>query len=141
MTKLVDLSGRWTGVYFYPFDPIENPFDDLPPVPFTAELSDVAGAVSGTAAEPDLLYDAAAVIPSIIDGWHDGRTLRFVKFSEAAEGFEHPIHYDGAISSDGLSVDGHWSIPSAWSGTFQMQRRAAPAAASIKQSAIADGRP
>ena len=32
----IDLTGRWTGVYFYPVDPVHNPFDDCPPTPFLA---------------------------------------------------------------------------------------------------------
>ncbi|MFO0411474.1 MAG: hypothetical protein ACK51B_01230, partial [bacterium] len=38
----IDLTGRWTGVYFYPVDPVHSPFDDYPPTPFLAELCDVA---------------------------------------------------------------------------------------------------
>ena len=123
MAAQVDLTGRWTGVYFYPPDPVQNPFDDCPPTPFPAELSDVAGVVTGTTSEPDMIHGQVVDIPSVIDGSHDGSSLRFVKFSEAAEGFEEPIHYDGAISNDGLAIDGRWSIPGAWSGTFRMQRQ------------------
>lgn len=119
----IDLTGRWTGVYFYPVDPVLNPLDDCPPTPFLAWLSDVAGTVTGTTSEPDVMYNASTIIPSVIDGSHDGSTLRFVKFSNAPEGFEDPIHYEGAISGDGLSVEGRWSIPDGWSGTFRMQRQ------------------
>ena len=124
----IDLTGRWTGVYFYPVDPVQNPFDDCPPTPFIAELRDAAGIVTGTTSEPDVMYDAAVNIPSVIDGSHDGGTLRCVKFSEVPEGFEEPIHYDGAISNDGLVVHGRWSIPGGWSGTFRMQRQSGAAA-------------
>lgn len=124
----VDLTGRWTGVYFYPVDPVQNPFDDCPPTPFIAELSDVAGTVTGTTSEPDVMYDASVDIPSVIDGSHDGSTLRFAKFSDAPEGFDDPIHYEGAISSDGLTVEGRWSILDGWSGTFRMQRQSGAAA-------------
>ncbi len=124
----IDLTGRWTGVYFYPVDPVHNPFDECPPTPFLAELGDVAGAVTGTTSEPDVMYDASVIIPSVIDGSHDGSTLRFVKFSDAPEGFEDAIHYEGAISSDGLTVEGRWSILDGWSGTFRMQRPSGVAA-------------
>jgi hypothetical protein len=124
----IDLTGRWTGVYFYPVDPVQNPFDDCPPTPFVADLRDVAGTVTGTTSERDVMYDASAIIPSVIEGSHDGSTLRFVKFSDAPEGFEDAIHYDGAISGDGLTVEGQWSILDAWSGTFRMQRQSGVAA-------------
>ena len=131
----IDLTGRWTGVYFYPLDPVHNPFDDCPPTPFLAELSDVAGTVTGTTSEPDVMYDASVIIPSVIDGSHDGSTLRFVKFSEAREGFEDAINYDGAISKDGLTIDGGWSIPGGWSGTFRMQRQSGAAASREAEAA------
>jgi hypothetical protein len=133
----MDLTGRWTGVYFYPADPVQNPFDDCPPTPFTAELRDVAGVVTGTTSEPDVFYDASVSIPSILDGSHDGSTLRFAKFSDAPEGFDDPIHYEGAISNDGLTVHGRWSIPGAWSGTFRMQRRTVEEAVSTEAVASA----
>lgn len=131
----IDLTGRWTGVYFYPVDPVQNPFDDCPPTPFIAELSDVAGKVTGTTSEPDVMYDASVIIPSVIDGSHDGGTLRFVKFSEAPEGFDDAIHYDGAISSDGLTVEGQWSILGGWSGTFRMQRQSGATATQEAEAA------
>jgi hypothetical protein len=124
MSKPLDLSGRWSGVYFYPNDPIWNPDDVMPATTFNAELVDSEGRVSGTVVEPDNLYcNGSRTIPSVVDGSHDGRTLRFAKFSEAEEGYESPIHYEGAISADGLTVDGSWSIPGDWSGTFRMQRQ------------------
>ena len=130
----LDLTGRWTGVYFYPTDPVQNPFDDCPPTPFTAELRDMAGIVTGTTSEPDVMYGNAD-IPSVIDGSHDGSTLRFVKFSEAREGFEDAINYGGAISKDGLTIDGGWSIPGGWSGTFRMQRQSGAAASREAEAA------
>lgn len=135
MAKRVDLTGRWTGVYFYPPDPVLNPFDDCPPTPFIAELSDASGAVAGTTSEPDMVYGNRD-IPSVIDGVHDGSALSFVKFSQAAEGFEEAIHYEGAISDNGLSIDGRWSIPGSWSGAFRMERQSG--AAACRQTAAAD---
>lgn len=83
-----------------------------------------------------MIYGNVADIPSVIDGIHDGSALRFVKFSEAAEGFEEAIHYEGAISADGLTIDGRWSIPGGWSGAFRMQRQ--NGAAALRQTAAAD---
>ena len=130
-----DLTGRWTGVYFYPVDPVQNPFDDCPPTPFVAELRDAEGVVTGTTSEPDVMYGNAD-IPSVIDGSHDGSTLRFAKFSDAREGFEEAIHYEGAISNDGQTIQGRWSIPGWWSGEFRMQRQSG--AAAIREAEAAD---
>ncbi|MBU1540171.1 MAG: hypothetical protein KKC29_02940 [Alphaproteobacteria bacterium] len=131
----IDLTGRWTGVYFYPVDPVQNPLDDCPPTPFIAEVTDTAGIVRGTTSEPDVMYDATVHIPSVIEGSHDGSALRFVKFSDAPEGFEEAIHYDGAISKDGLTIQGQWSIPGWWSGTFRMQRQSGAAASREAEAA------
>ncbi|WP_420479360.1 hypothetical protein [Brevundimonas sp. FT23028] len=124
MAGQVDLTGRWTGVYFYPHDPVSNPDDDLPPTPFVAELSDTGGAVTGTTIEPDTLGGADQPdIPAIVDGHHDGAVLTFTKFSEGG-GHDDPIDYTGQILDDGDTIVGSWSIYGDWSGTFRMQRRA-----------------
>ena len=135
MTNAVDLSGRWTGVYFYPWDEEMNPFDDLPPTPFSAELVDVGGRISGSTIEPDLLGEfGQSEIPAILEGHHADGVLTFSKFPEG-EGHDDPIAYTGAISSDGNSITGEWMIVGDWSGTFQMQRRVAQAAAERSLSA------
>ncbi len=126
----IDLSGRWTGVYFYPLDDEHNPDDDLPPVPFSAELTDTAGHVSGTTSEPDLLgYPGSPDIPAVLDGHHARGVLTFSKFPEGG-GHDDPIAYTGETSSDGNSIAGQWAIAGDWSGTFRMQRRVAPVLAS-----------
>lgn len=83
-----------------------------------------------------MIYGNMTDIPSVIDGVHDGSALRFAKFSQAAEGFEEAIHYEGAISVDGLSIDGRWSIPGCWSGAFRMERQSG--AAAYRQTTAAD---
>lgn len=124
MGAAIDLTGRWTGVYFYPADHAWNAFDDMPPTAFSAMLEDAAGLVTGTTSEEDVLGRNGGVwIGSVIQGRHDGRRLTFVKFTQSREGFGEPIHYDGDISSDGLSIEGRWDIPGKWSGPFRMQRQ------------------
>lgn len=81
------------------------------------------------------MYDSTVSIPSVMDGSHDGSTLRFVKFSDAPEGFEEAIHYEGAISNDGLSIQGRWSILGGWSGAFRMQRQSGAAASREAEAA------
>ncbi|MDQ8029599.1 MAG: hypothetical protein REJ23_12810 [Brevundimonas sp.] len=123
MADRIDLTGRWTGIYFYPLDAEWNPDDDLPPTPFTAELTDAGGSVTGTTTEPDTLNGAGQPdIPAILDGRHDGEVLTFTKFPEGG-GHDDPIEYTGLISEDGDSIAGSWSIHDDWSGTFRMQRR------------------
>lgn len=123
MTGRINLTGRWTGVYFYPADPTLNANDNMPATPFTATLIDAGGVVTGTTLEPDTLGGRGAPdIPAILDGSHDGAVLTFTKFPEGG-GHDDPILYVGVITPDGNSLTGDWSIPGAWAGSFRMQRR------------------
>jgi len=135
MSGTVDLTGRWTGVYFYPIDPDWNANDDMPATPFTAELTDAGGRVTGHTKEPDLLArHGGPPVEAVLDGSHDGARLTFTKFPDGRDR-DHVIQYDGDISSDGDSVAGHWTIPGSWSGTFQMQRRVTTTTVAEEQSA------
>lgn len=118
----IDLTGRWTGVYFYPLDPEWNANDNMPPTPFTAELTDTGGRIAGASSEPDLLYRNAPPVEAVLDGRHDGARLTFTKYPGGRDR-DHVILYDGDISPDGNAVSGGWTIPGSWSGTFRMQRR------------------
>jgi len=129
-----DLSGTWTGVYFYPEDTAWNANDTYPPTPFTAELVDDQGLVSGTTLEPDLTGPVRNLeVRASIEGRRAGAELRFTKYPDSPR--QDPIHYTGEISADGNSIDGHWVIPGDWSGTFRMQRRAPPVTAGLEATA------
>jgi hypothetical protein len=130
-----DLTGRWTGVYFYPVHPEWNPDDDLPPTPFTAELFDAAGLVTGSTEEPDVFGEPdAPPIPATLEGHHFDGELTFTKFPDGG-GQIHSIDYIGTISADGNSVAGRWIIHGEWSGTFQMQRKVLASVVSSELSA------
>ena len=130
MSEETNLTGRWTGVYFYPVDPEVNPDDELPPTPFTAELEDVGGMVTGTTLEPDVFGGAGEPpIPATLEGHRLDRGLTFTKFPNGG-GQIHSIDYIGSISGDGNSISGQWIIHGEWSGTFHMHRKIAPASAS-----------
>lgn len=109
-----------------------NPFDDLPPTPFTAELIDRLGHVTGRTTEPDMFGGPdAAPIPATLDGHHAGGELVFTKFPEGG-GQIHTIDYVGAISDDANSVSGRWIIYGVWEGVFRMQRRVVTTEASVE---------
>ncbi|MGH7019014.1 MAG: hypothetical protein ACREEY_03995 [Brevundimonas sp.] len=134
---MTDLSGRWAGIYFYPVDAEFNPDDDLPPTPFSADLRDVAGEVSGSTLEPDAFGPAGAPpIPAQLEGHHFDGQLVFTKFPDGG-GQTHSIDYVGSISADGNSVAGRWVIHGDWSGTFRMQRSLAPANATLEVATTA----
>ena len=129
MSEERNLTGRWTGVYFYPVDPELNPEDDLPPTPFTAELRDAGGHVTGTTLEPDVFgAPDAPPIPATLEGHRLDGQLTFTKFPDGG-GQVHSIDYIGSISGDGNSISGQWIIHGEWSGTFRMQRKVAPISA------------
>ena len=120
----IDLSGRWTGVYFYPVDPQWNPDDALPPTPFSALLLDAGGLVTRTTIEPDLFSgEGAPDIRATLEGHHDGSTLFFTKFPDGWQ--THTIDYHGTVDAGGDSISGDWIIHGEWSGLFRMQRSVA----------------
>ena len=126
-----DLSGRWSGVYFYPVHPEMNPWDDAPPTPFECVLVDTGGHVTGTTSDPDLFEPDMPDIKATLEGHHHGGQLTFTKTPEASRQ-THTIDYVGTISGDGNVIDGRWIIYGAWEGTFRMQRRTTPVSASIE---------
>lgn len=118
----VNLTGAWTGVYFYPVHEW-NPDDDMPPTPFKADIVDVEGNISGTTVEPDLTYGPGYPdIRAVIEGHREGLSLVFTKFPDGRH--THTIDYVGDIADDGNSISGQWVIHGAWSGVFRMQRGA-----------------
>lgn len=138
MSEGTNLTGRWTGVYFYPVDPEWNPDDDIPPTPFTAELQDVVGLVTGTTLEPDMFGGPSEPsIPATLDGHHLDGQLTFTKYPNGG-GQIHSIDYIGSISGDGNSVSGQWIIHGEWSGTFHMQRKITPVSATREVDAAVE---
>ncbi len=129
-----DLTGRWTGVYFYPVDPEVNPDDDWPPTPFTAVLLDAGGRITGSTLEPDTLGpDGSPPIAAVLEGHHLEGQLIFTKFPDSERQID-TIDYVGEISGDGNSIGGRWIIHGDWSGTFQMQRKVVTAGATAEAS-------
>ncbi len=120
----VNLTGAWTGVYFYPVDAQWNPDDDMAPTPFKADITDINGHISGTTVEPDLIYGPDNPdIRATLEGHREGLTLVFTKFPDGWQ--THTIDYVGDIADDGNSIAGKWIIHGEWSGVFRMQRGAA----------------
>ena len=118
----IDLTGPWTGVYFYPVHAEWNPDDSMAPTPFKAEVVDLEGHITGTTGEPDLNSGPGYPdIRAVIEGHREGLTLFFTKFPE---GRIHTIDYVGDIAADGDSISGQWIIHGDWSGVFRMQRGA-----------------
>ena len=114
-----DLSGRWTGIFSYP--------SLLPPNSFEAEIRDVGGLISGVITQPREVFEPSGPDrQAMIDGRREGGEVTFVKFYDD---LERPTpHYHGRIQADGDEINGEWTIPGDWSGTFIMIREGNAAA-------------
>jgi hypothetical protein len=108
-----DLSGRWTGIYSYPAQ--------FPPNTFEATIHDAGGLISGVIVQPPEFFEpAAASQHAVIEGSKEGATIRFVKIYDD---LSRPTpHYEGTIQPGGDEIEGRWTIPGDWSGTFMMVR-------------------
>ena len=115
-----DLSGRWHGFFHYPAQ--------FPPNEFEAELADVGGAISGLITQPgEFFYPSGTLLQAIVEGRREGSEVRFIKIYDD---LDRPTpHYQGTILPGGDEVQGEWTIPGDWSGTFFMIRGAKAKAA------------
>jgi len=110
-----DLSGEWRGIFNYP--------SMFPPNEFRASLRDSAGLLSGLISQPREVFDTPGPDrQAVIDGSRDGASVRFVKIYDD---LDRPTpHYEGTVQPGGNEIEGTWTIPGDWSGTFLMIRSA-----------------
>lgn len=116
------VAGTWKGTYSYP-DYLRHPGPG--PVEFQFELKDSDKGFHGKSREPNTFGDrAAAELMADIDGYLmlDGH-FHFYKKMDGTGGVGHTIEYDGQLSPDGTTAEGHWFIPGSWSGKFRMERQ------------------
>lgn len=108
-----DLSGQWSGIFNYP--------SMFPPNSFEATIRDAGGVITGLITQPREVFDApGAPRQAVIEGSRSGSTLSFVKIYDD---LERPTpHYHGTIQPGGDEIEGEWTIPGDWSGTFLMIR-------------------
>jgi hypothetical protein len=108
-----DLTGRWSGIFNYPAL--------FPPNSFEADIRDTGGLIAGLITQPRETFEGPGPArQAIIEGSREGSTLRFVKFYDD---LDRPTpHYHGVIQPGGDEIEGEWTIPGDWSGTFLMIR-------------------
>jgi hypothetical protein len=123
----LDLTGRWTGVYFYPDD-------DIPPNGFTADLIERGGHISGRTSERSELR-LGQTLGAEIEGQRNAVAVAFTKIPDDGSPI---IEYAGELSPDGQSLSGTWTIIGDWSGTFRMDRRSDAATTARTRVAQAD---
>jgi hypothetical protein len=115
-----DLSGQWSGIFNYPAE--------FPPNTFEATIRDSGGLITGLITQPREVFDIPG--PSrqaVIEGSRDGNSVRFIKIYDDLD--RATPQYRGTIQPGGDEIEGEWSIPGDWSGTFLMIRGSKAAAA------------
>lgn len=118
MSKAVDLSGGWDGIYNYP--------RTFPSAAFTATLVDSGGILTGETTElSGQRHDRGQTLHALIDGTRGGNAVQFVKTYDDIRRARSPIFYRGMVNGDKTEINGNWEIPGMWSGTFIMVRRIA----------------
>jgi hypothetical protein len=126
-TSSQNLTGIWNGLYTY---------RDGTSTSFVATLIDGGGSLTGITHEPDAR--AGATLYASLIGANHGGTVTFTKTYDQPDRYHrNPVHYEGAVSSDGTEIEGRWTISKRTSGKFLMIR-AAPRAAAIGRSKFAE---
>ncbi len=113
----LDLSGAWQGLFHYPIVQA--------PVSFRATLHDADGILVGSTEETGEIGDAAGrMISATLQGRRTAFSVTWLKIYDGD--FQHydAVRYEGAVSEDGLEIEGRWTVPGHWSGTFLMIRAA-----------------
>lgn len=115
----LSLDGAWTGVYDY-----ANPEQDA--VSFTADLTDISGAIWGDTQEPNSFAPIPAkTLHASLSGARSGSEVTFTKeYVGDVPGGEETVFYAGKISADSKRIIGTWRIafPFELSGPFVMNR-------------------
>jgi len=115
-----DLSGQWSGIYNYP--------SLYPPNSFEATIRDSGGLITGVISQPGEFFEPPGTVQhAVIEGSREGSTLTFIKIYDD---LARPTpHYHGIVQPGGDEIEGEWTIPGDWSGTFLMIRGAKAGAA------------
>lgn len=107
----LDLTGRWSGIYFYPHS--------APPTAFEAVIRDSGGAIAGETMEPGTQGET---LHAMIHGRRQGSEVRFAKSYDELPHAANRVDYVGRIADGGDEIHGRWQISGNWSGTFLMIR-------------------
>ncbi len=104
------VSGVWSGRFWY----AESSFHIPTTVPFTAHLSEVNGAVSGTTLEPNTFADNGLhELTGVINGMMIDDVVQFSKLYDPLPNVHQlPIQYMGDVYEDANRIAGGWTIES-----------------------------
>jgi hypothetical protein len=114
--KRRSLTGVWSGAYRYPGDA-------MPETVFNAVIEERGTAFTGRTEEPNWAkIGRAKIVTAEIEGVRSGTDVVFTKFMDGSGGMRHAIRYEGVVNEALTHIEGSWSIPRQWSGTFFMDR-------------------
>ena len=120
-----DLTGFWRGLYSYPIK--------RAPVPFTASLNESGGWITGATEEVATARVALGrTLTATVQGRRTGSSVRFLKLYDSPIRVYDSVAYDGSVNPEGTEIEGRWTVPGNWSGTFLMIREAEIAATQAK---------
>jgi hypothetical protein len=109
------LTGSWSGAYRYPGAAGHETV-------FNAQIEEVGGAFAGTTQEPNEFADPMlSVLTADIEGVRADRSVTFTKFYHHS-GIGHAVRYEGTADDALMRIEGRWTVPGSWSGTFFMVR-------------------
>ena len=123
----LDLSGRWSGIFNYPAL--------YPPNSFEATIRDEGGLITGVIVQPGEVFDPPGIVRhAVIEGSREGSSIRFIKIYDD---LDRPTpHYRGIVQPGGDEIEGEWTIPGDWSGTFLMIRGSREEAAIVRKASV-----
>jgi hypothetical protein len=128
-----DLTGRWHGFYSYARHARSCAFE--------AELRDHGGELVGVSCEiAEFGPRPGAALTASLEGRRNGRAVDFAKTYDEVAVAGYTIHYAGTLAEDGNEIEGTWSIPGQWNGTFLMVREGGAEAEEERLAAEAERR-
>jgi hypothetical protein len=103
-------------------------------------MTDSDGALAGATEEIGEEGDAAGKrISATLQGRRDGYAVTWLKIYDLDYRHYDTVRYEGTVSPDGLEIEGRWTVPGNWSGTFLMIRAGGvpvAADASVKEGVL-----
>lgn len=132
--RFSSLSGAWSGAYRYP-----QPLFGVREVPFNMVIVETGGAFTGDCDEPDMRpFARGGRVTSSIAGVRRGGDVSFTKQMDGSGGMRHRIFYAGRVNDALTRIEGTWTIPGAWDGTFFMERAGVGAEEAASRAAGAE---
>ena len=107
-----NLTGVWHGLYTYP--------SGGPSVPFIATLIEAASTLTGTIRE-DGPSESGKLFATVAGDRHDN-AVNFVKAYQSSNPSYGIVLYAGTLNAEATEIEGTWTVPRNWSGSFLMIR-------------------